>query len=182
MSRVRISLLAFAALVATLVAPMAAANPIDDARRILDPIVFCAASQECEDVPCANDDCVCTGDDCEQPVVQQVRDAALDAVEEQCGPGFEDCGVGAVNDALDDACMGQNCLTYAQGIANHYVTIVVNQAWTTVGPTYRTVDGDEDLAPNAAEPTLCSLQNDNSPTDGTCVGSNYDPPGNSPLP
>lgn len=45
-----------------------------------------------------------------------------------------------------------------------------------VGGGLDMVDMDRDGVPDAAEPAICDVENQNSPGDGTCVGADYQPP------
>lgn len=53
---------------------------------------------------------------------------------------------------------------------------LVDRLLDLVGEVHDLLDLDRDGVPDAAEPGLCEVENQNSPADGTCVGSDYTPP------
>ncbi|MGB1696997.1 MAG: hypothetical protein ACPHK8_01200, partial [Thermoplasmatota archaeon] len=61
--------------------------------------------------------------------------------------------------------------------------LVVGEIFETYEFVYETiedevlylVDEDADKVPDVIEPTLCSVENQNTPLDGTCVGDDYTP-------
>lgn len=60
-------------------------------------------------------------------------------------------------------------------IIDEQVGFLIDEVLGLAGLVLGLVDGDGDLVPDALEPTICSMENQSSPSDGECVGSDYRP-------
>lgn len=95
-------------------------------------------------------------------IVGDFGDADGDIVPEKVE---EQCGRQVVRDALsklqgDDGPLLGTCATPSD-----------------YAPPWWRVDSDDDLVVDPAEPGLCSVEDQNDPMDGTCMGGDYAPPG-----
>jgi len=180
----------------------ARADIIDTVQQTTDKVFFCVVDGQgspCPN-PCGPDginNCSPACDSQCQTVVDDVVAAAQDPVglvtdevnsltdstdhdHDGIPDAFEDqlCGRAATHDEINGHPALGNCRTTsnytAPGIpgvgpippVGPYITLVENTAG----------DHDHDGVPDSAEPTLCSVEDQNSPSDGSCVGNNYTPP------
>ncbi len=68
----------------------------------------------------------------------------------------------------------------AEGLAEAVIALVLAEIDFVTGivlglvtPIVNGLDADGDLIPDAVEPTLCTIEDQNTPLDGHCVGNNY---------
>lgn len=77
----------------------------------------------------------------------------------------EACGRQATRDAINGLPPGTaRCVSSSDAVSPHPVD------------AYASRDLDDDHLLDAIEPVICALENQNDPSDGTCVGSDYQPP------
>lgn len=195
-----VGLLALSAL--AIVPAPAQAGPVEDVGDIVFGITDCYVFGPCQ-VPCTQgDDCVgrlveevCGTDGCgdeldydqycpDDNCVGYINGLIDPYTRDSDRDGYHDsvettlCGRPAVRDLINNPNVPGSCTS-----ATNFVGPPVGPIGPLppIGPWVEFVqdtvgDTDGDFVPNNLEPALCNVEDQTTSLDGTCAGSNYDPP------
>lgn len=114
-------------------------------------------------------------------VLALVPSASGQVTDDLDGDGIPDriegevCGRAAVRDLVNDLQVPYQCVSSTD---LEFEAGIVDEAVEEIQTVLLLVDADSDAIPDALEPSLCSVENQNSDDDGTCIGQNFFPPAN----